>query len=439
MLFDPLAIILTAVGFYMLIKLRFFFVIHPVKTLKKIGKGLKKDGSFASLSLALAGTLGIGNIFGVALGLIIGGAGSVFWMLVSTLFASVIKYSEIVISNDNDPKNSFKIGSIFESLGKNFGKIGCFFAFVYASACLSLSLSMGAGLQIGAVSESVTDLFDTPPIIVGIIGAILILISVIGGIERIEKITSFAIPMTTIIYILIALSVIFVNRNNIPSAIRLVFDGAFSYRGTVGGIFGFFSSRAVREGYSRGILSNEAGAGTSSMAHSRSISSTPSELGLMGIVEVFFDTVILCSLTSLMILTSDVDFASYDKGMPLVFDSVVGSLGDFAGYMLLLCVVFFAYSTVVCWYYYGQRCSSFLFSINGKRLFAPVYILFLILSPLVGNYILVAATDVFILILTFITLFVIIKKSDRILVLSDIGKSSRNILKKSYYGDRLNT
>ena len=411
---------LTSVGVYMLLKLRFFFILHPIKTVKKIKSTVKDRGSVTSLALALAGTLGIGNIFGVSLGIIIGGPGSVFWMLVSTVFASVIKYSEIVISTDGVASEGHE-GSVFRSLPSNLGRVGVLLSITYALACLFLSFSMGVGLQVGAVSEAICTLFNTPPIVIGLLALLIILFSVKEGVGKIEKITALAIPLTTSLYIFIASCSIAVSSDRIGYAIGLIMKDAIRPRSAVGGIFGFVFSRAVLEGYTRGILSNEAGTGTSSMAHSRSRVKDPSSLGLMGIVEVFFDTVLLCMLTALTILTSPTDYSSYTSGMTLVLDAVSMTLGRWAGVGVVFSSIIFAYATVVCWYYYGSQCATFLFGKLGRLVFLPLYLFAIVITPFIDNRMIVAATDIFILIMTSITLLLIIKKSDRILLLSERG------------------
>ena len=421
MLFNPLSIFITLTGAYMLFKLRFFFLLHPTRTVGKIARGVRENNGFKSLSLALAGTLGIGNIFGVSLGIIVGGAGSVFWMLVSCLFASVIKYSEIVIASDKEGKSGGEDGLVFHSIRDSFGRVGIGVALFYTVCCLFLSFSMGAGLQVGAVSEAFCALFDVQPILIGFLFATLIFFSIVKGVGRIEKITQIAIPLTTIVYIIIAFLAIFVNRSNLSLALSSIVSDAFRPSSQIGGVMGFMFSRGVRVGYSRGILSNEAGTGTSSLSHSRNGSDDPMTLGLMGIVEVFFDTVILCMLTALVILTSGVDVSLFGDGMSLFLACIESSLGEKAALGILLCVLVFAYSTVVCWFYYGSTCSSYLLGKSGEKAFLPLYLIVVFASPLFGNDILVAATDVFILIMSCIILSLIIKKSDRIAVLSEIG------------------
>lgn len=419
--FNPLCIIVALTGLYLLFKLRFFFIIHPVRALRLTISSLKRRSTARALFLALSGTLGVGNVLGVAVGIITGGAGSVFWMLLSALFASVLKYSEVVLSQDSSRReDGAKHGGMTYVLRRSFGKMGAPLSLIYSSCVILLSLFMGAALQSAALVSSVDVIFDTPPTLTAVILAFCVLLSVVGGAKIIEKIAAVVIPLTTIIYIFLTLSVVFVCRAHLPAAIESILRGAISAEGAFGGIFGFFFSRAVSEGFARGLLSNEAGAGTSSMAHARTESMNPAQMGLMGIVEVFFDTTLLCTLTALMILTSVGDITAFTTGMPLVLTAVTGALGTPFSFVLALCVAAFAISTVNCWYFYGCEALSSLLG-GTPPLYLPVYLAFVILGHTLSEGMLVFVTDLLLLLLTLLTTCVLIKKSDRILHLSESG------------------
>lgn len=406
----------------MLVKLRFFYIAHPLRTVKKTFRSLRSEGAFSALSLALAGTLGVGNVFGVCLGIIIGGAGSVFWLLVSAVVSAVLKYSEVVLSHDNLLHTSEgSKGSMFITLGSTFSHTGRGMSIIYASSCLLLSLVMGSALQSGTARETMTEIFDTPPIVIAVFMSIAIAASILGGVKIIEKITAIAIPVTTIIYILITSAVIFINRANLPTAISAIFQSAFNSKSAFGGVVGFLFSPAVREGYSRGLLSNEAGCGTSTIAHARSGILNPASAGLMGIIEVFFDTALLCMLTAFAVLTSTPDPSLFDSGMALILTSVSSTLGFRFGILIFVCVLLFAYSTIVCWYYYGMECFTFLFSPGRRWLFLPIYLFFVAYGAFADNRMLVAITDGLMLILAFLTSLALIKNSDRIKHLSEKG------------------
>ncbi len=422
MYFNPLAIIVTVVGLYLLFRLKFFYLIHPIKIIKKTLGALKDGASFRSLSLALAGTLGVGNILGVAVGLILGGPGSLLWMLVSAIFAMVLKYSEITLCRSQPVHFSDGThGGMAYVVRSSFGSLGGALAFVYALSTILLSLTMGSSLQLVSVSGISAQIFNTPPYLILFLFVLLVAAAILGGTKVIKKITAICIPLTTIIYIILTLSIIVIRYSSIPEVFLLIFDDAFSLDGIAGGILGFILSGSVREGFCRGILSNEAGAGTSSTAHSASGILSPSACGLMGIVEVFFDTALLCPLTGLAILVCIPDITGYATGMELInatFFMIFGSVGT---YLLFFCILIFAYSTVVCWYYYGKEATAFLF---GYRSAIPYTLFFLLALPLCtffGELILISITDILLLILTLICCAALLKNSDRVVALSESG------------------
>ena len=418
MSFNPIVIIVSLCGLYLLIRLRFFFILHPIRTARQVFRGLKRWDTLRSLFLALSGTLGVGNILGVAVGIIVGGAGSVFWMLLSTVFASVLKYAEVTLSTDGatrDPHGAH--GGMHYALVRFFGRVGGILATVYSVSVILLSFSMGAALQSAALVGSVGAIFDTPPIIIGVLLAFVVLFTVVFGTRIIEKITAVVIPLTTIVYIILTISVIVVCRENISGAVVSILSSAFSKSSALGGAFGFLFSRTVSEGFSRGLLSNEAGAGTSSIAHARGSSLHPSMCGIMGIVEVVFDTTILCTLTALAILCAVPDHASFTDGISLVI-AMTFPLGISAPAVLCFCISAFAFSTVVCWYFYSTES---YYAIFGRRcvILLPLYLSAIIYGSVSSSYSLIIFTDVLLFILTAITSFLLIKKSDRICTLSE--------------------
>ena len=421
MQFNPLVIIVTLTGAYLLVRLRFFFILHPVRTAKTVTGALKKRESLTSLTLALAGTLGVGNIFGVAVGILCGGAGSVFWMLVSALFASVLKYAEVLLTHDAHGREcGEKRQGMTAVIRHSLGRLGPIASVIYSSSTVLLSLFMGAALQSLTAVDAMSEIFDTPPTVAVAMLALLTLFAIIGGVKIIERVTAAVIPLTTIVYIALSVAVLAVCRERIPTALGAIVSGALSSRGAIGGVFGFLTSRAVSEGYSRGLLSNEAGAGTSSLAHARAGALNPAVSGLLGIIEVFFDTVVLCTLTALAVLVGVPDPSLYSGGMSLVFGAFTSALGNAFGAPLAACILSFAYSTVICWYFYGSESLTLL---TGKRraLFLPVYVFFVLLGAVIDDGLLVLVTDVLLLVMTLLTNLALVKSSDRIVTLSESG------------------
>lgn len=419
--FNPLPILLAAVGGFLLFKLRFFFILHPIRTLGRTLRTVKDGRAMRSFMLALAGTLGIGNVFGVAVGLIIGGPGSLFWLLVSMVFAMVIKYSEVVLTADNLFHDTESHGGMFYVIRSSFSRYGNLLSRLYSLAVLLLSFVLGAALQMATVYESVVEFIGIPPWIFAIIAVFICFIFIAGGTAKIEKITSILIPLTTIIYIIVDLIIIFANFENLPSVISAVVSSAFKAESAVGGMVGFLLLPSVREGFARGILSNEAGAGTSSIAHARSGILSPSSAGLLGILEVWFDTGLICMLTGFSILLSVKDVSAFEGGMQLVLYSVGNLLGVPGKLTVFTCVISFAFATVICWYYYGLESWCSLFKKKSRALFLPVFLLAVFLGFFIDSYLLIRCTDAFMLCATLLTVLVLIKNSDRLRRLSESG------------------
>ena len=416
-----LPLLLTGVGGYFLIKLRFFFVLHPIRTAGRGFRAIKDGRALRSFTLALAGTLGVGNVFGVALGLLIGGAGSLFWLFVSMIFAMVIKYAEVLITGDNLCHDTDTHGGFFYVIRWSFSRFGSALSFLYACATLALSLVMGGALQTVAVSESIDEIIDIPHVTLAVLLSFVTLLAIVGGTAKIEKITALIVPLTTIIYIFITSSIIIFNISSFGLITEEIISSAFSYRSAVGGGVGFLLTAPVREGFARGILSNEAGAGTSSMAHARSGVISPSSAGILGILEVWFDTGIICMLTGFSILLSVPDLSFFFGGMELIMFSVGSLFGSIGKYVVLFCVFSFAFATIVCWYYYGSESWGHLFGRHQRWLFLLLFVFSVFMGCFVDSLVLIYVTDVLIALATVLTLSALIKNSDRIVALSESG------------------
>ena len=404
-----LPILVASVGLYLLIRLRFFFVLRPIKTMRGFVSALGDRGARRSLCLALAGTLGVGNIFGVAAGIMIGGAGSLFWLFVSSFFAMIIKYAETLLTFESGaPK-----GGMAEVIRRVFKSAGKFLAPLYAAFTLVFSLFIGSALQSAAVLDVAEEAFTIHPIIGAVILIILLLPCIVGGIGKIENITEIIIPLTTIIYILMCFCVILLNFDRFSEVINLIIASAFNFKSATCGL----TFVAIKEGFARGILSNEAGAGTSAMAHSTCRGRTPHIAGLFAMCEVVFDSLILCMLTGFAILLSVDNISAFSSPMSLVSAAFATSLGSFSVYILLILVFAFAYSTLICWYFYGARCSNLYFP-KTRSIYPFLFLFFVIASRLIDSKTVIYITDFLLLIMTVITLSAIVKGTDKIAEIS---------------------
>ncbi len=410
---DILPFLIVFSGCYLAVKLRFFMFLHPIRCFRSAKAALKTKSARRSFFLSLAGTLGVGNIVGVAFGISVGGAGCVFWLLASSLFASVIKYAEASCAKD---KSSQGRGGVMYVIKDSFRGRFKVFAPIYAIFCLLLSFTMGAGLQARAAVESICE-GGAFYIIISAILALACFFAVNEGGEKIERFTAIIIPIAAIIYIMLCLAILFVNRGRLASVISDIFISAISYEAALGGIGAYLLSDKIREGFCRGLLSNEAGAGTSAMAHARNEDCDPGTTGILGIFEVFADTAILCTLTALTVLTSLPDLSEYSSGMEIIRAAVM-TLSPKLLPLLSFSIISFAYSTIICWYYYGRVSLDFLFP-KGKRFYTAVYLIFIVFTAFIPSEFLIISSDYFLFFMSVISIFTLIKNSDRLVYLSE--------------------
>lgn len=407
----PLAILLA--GLYFCISLRFFYLLHPFRTLKRALRGGRE--SVSALGLALAGTLGVGNVVGVAAAISEGGAGAVFWMWVSAFLAMALKYAEIVLAmkhvrydGDGNSRGSamYYIRDCFTQRGQAFfGKI---LSALFAVLLIITALTMGSILQTSAAAEGINIAFGIPKYIVSLAISVVAALVLMGGGRTVLKVTDRIVPFMTLGFVFLALAALMLRADALPFAFAKIFTEAFSPRAAVGGVLGFVTSEAVRLGVMRGLLSNEAGCGTSPTAHSYSVRSDPSEQGAMGIIEVFVDTVLLCTLTALVIIVSG---ASEEGGdlMSCTMNAFSVILGQWAGKAIAVAVLFFGGATVVCWTHYGMAGIAYL-SVKKRMgiFFGTLYAVCAFLGGIVSGADSLTVVDISLGVMTLINVFVLI-------------------------------
>ena len=319
---------------------------------------------FQAVTTALAGTVGTGNIAGVTGAIFAGGPGAVFWMWVSAFFGMMTKYAEIVLAVkyrqvDGDGTH-FGGPMYYIEKGTGHKWLAVLFALLGGIACFGIG-NIAQSTEIAGAMESLVGL---PPLWTGIILAILTAIVVIGGVQRIGQVASYLVPFMAIFYIVAGVAVIALRITEVPAALAAIFQGAFSFEAVGGGVFGYAILVAMRQGFARGVFSNEAGLGSAPMAHAASNTKEPVEQGLWGIFEVFVDTIIICTLTSMAVLLSGVleydlnSFASNGAAAAAAFNAILP--GTIGGTVLQISLLFFALSTILGWSYYGERCWGYL-------------------------------------------------------------------------------
>ena len=336
-------------------------------------KEKKHDGvsGMQALCTALAATVGTGNLAGVAGAIAIGGPGAVFWMWVSALLGMVIKYAEALLSvrfRVRNEQGEFVGGPMYvirNGMGKRWNWLAslyCFFGVVAA-------FGVGNATQINTLVSSINDLlrnYGGQPsmrgnLLMGIGFSVLIFTMLSGGAKRIGVVAERMVPFASVLYLLMGMIVLTLRAAYIPSALKSIVIGAFSPSALTGGVVGTFLQSA-RIGTSRGIFTNEAGMGTAGIAHGAANVVHPVEQGLMGIVEVFLDTIVICTMTALVILCSGVPIDyGYDSGIVLTNQAFSSVVGDWIRIPITLSLCFFAFATVLGWGLYGVRCAQFLF------------------------------------------------------------------------------
>ena len=377
----PMLVLLLATGVYLTVGTRFFQVRRFGYVIKNTLGSLFRNKStrksdehgaisqFQALATALAATVGTGNIVGVVTAIAAGGPGAVFWMWVSAFFGMMTKYAEIVLGmyfRHKDEKGEW-VGGPMYYIEKGLRQK--WLAVAFAIFCLFASFGIGSIAQVNGIAGAMTNSFHIPNYITGIVVCVLTAVIVFGGMKRMVAVTEKFVPFMAILYIGGALVVILANADNLGSAFRSIFEGAFQLRAVGSGAAGYAIARAMRYGFARGVFSNEAGLGSSVMVHSCSDAKEPVQQALWGIFEVFFDTIIICSLTALTVLCTGAYAVEGLEGIDVTIYAFESVLGRFGGYLVSVGLVLFAFSTLLGWTVYGGRAAGYL----GGRRFVRVY------------------------------------------------------------------
>lgn len=382
----PTVILILLVGLLLSVKTQFFQIRFFPKAFQRFisvfRRQDKEDNSvspYQALCTALAATVGTGNIVGVAGAISIGGPGAVFWLWICAFFGMIIKCCEATLSvryrrklGDGEYHGGpmymieFGIGSKWKWLASMYALFGVVAAFGVGNATQINAVISGIHSASSAFSLQIPISVDLliAAILAGLIGCMQM-----GGAQRIGKITEALVPVASVVYIVLGLSILIVRAQDIPAAFSAIIHGAFSPKAVTGGAVGSFWI-VCRTGASRGVFTNEAGMGTASIAHASANVKHPVEQGLMGIMEVFLDTLVICTVTALVILCSGITIPyGTDAGATLTIDAFSVVYGKWASLFLSLCLMLFAVATVVGWGLYGLRCAQYLLGYNVKNIF----------------------------------------------------------------------
>ncbi|MCK3936356.1 alanine/glycine:cation symporter family protein [Streptococcus suis] len=384
----PLLLLLVGTGVYLTLRLG-VFQIGKLPTAFRLIFSSDQSGqgdvsSFAALCTALAATVGTGNIVGVATAITTGGPGALFWMWVAAFFGMATKYAEGFLASKYRTKdaNGQAAGGpmhyITLGMGKNWKPLAVFFAI---SGVLVALLGIGTFSQVNSITASLEMSFGLAPQLISILTAILIAFFIFGGIEKISDVSTKVVPFMAILYILASITVLAVHWDQLLPTLALVFKSAFTPAAAMGGFVGATVKEAIQRGIARGVFSNESGLGSAPIAAAAAKSDNPVEQGLISMTGTFIDTLIICTLTGLTILVTDQWTTEGLAGAPLTqaaFATVFGSTGSIA---LTISLVLFAFTTILGWSYYGERCIEFLF---GTKSILPYRLLFVAMVALGG-------------------------------------------------------
>lgn len=381
----PLLVLLLGTGVIYTVRLGFFqirkfpFILNQTFfSLFRRGNSSKcrESGSisqFQAVSAALAAAMGTGNIAGVATAITIGGAGSIFWMWVSAAAGMSLVYAENYLGTIYRRRIDGKwYGGPMAYLENGAGKKRL--AVIFAVFCSFAALGMGNMTQVNCISVSLDDCLGVPPLLTGIAAAVICGVIISGGIKRIGAASQTLIPFLSILYIGAALFVIFRNRSILPEALESIFRGAFGIRAVGGGVGGAAVCTAVNVGLRRGVFSNEAGLGSSAVLHSTAECRDPEKQGMWAVFEVFADTMVCCTLTALVILTSGV--SGVRDGVLLVTDAFSSVFGSYAPFFMTAMISLFAFATMIGWYYCGECAVTYIFGDEGVPFYRAVFLAF---------------------------------------------------------------
>jgi AGCS family alanine or glycine:cation symporter len=348
----------------------------------------KEKGGFHALCTALAATVGTGNIAGVAGAIALGGPGSIFWMWVSAILGMITKFAEAVLSvHFRQRTGEGYAGGPMYIIEQGMGKAWRPLAVLYCFFGTVAAFGMGNATQINAVAESINGIGQGTAL-GGVVAGALALVaawSLLGGAKRIGNVAAVLVPVASVCYILLCLGALLEKAAFLPSAMESIFVGAFSLKAVTGGALGS-AFLALRVGTSRGVFTNEAGMGTAAMAHGTSPVAHPAQQGLMGIMEVFLDTILICTMTALVILTSGVPIPyGFDEGAALTVRAFAATYGSWVSIPIALFLCCFAFATMVGWGFYGLECARYLFGACSHKPFVLLQTIAAMASLVLGT------------------------------------------------------
>ncbi|SHI15240.1 alanine/glycine:cation symporter family protein [Sporanaerobacter acetigenes] len=397
-----LIFLLVGTGIYFSIKLRFPQIRQINRGMKQVFGGIFKKGekadkdgmtSFQALATAIAAQVGTGNLAGVATAIASGGPGAIFWMWISAFFGMSTIFAEAVLAQIYKEKIDGEITggpAYYISKGAKSKGLAVFF-----SIAIIIALGfVGNMVQSNSIAAAANRAFGINKIWIGIFTAIVAGMILIGGITRIASFTELVVPFMAVLYIVGSLIIIIINYRQIIPAFRSIFVGAFSPQAIAGGVLGVTIKEAIRYGVSRGLFSNEAGMGSTPHAHAVAKVNHPGEQGLVAMVGVFIDTVVICTMTALVIITTGV-YTSGATGPELTQMAFTAGFGKYGNPFIAISLFFFAFSTIIGWYFFGEANIRFLFGKGGIKYYRIIVLLFVVFGSILEVELVWSIADMF--------------------------------------------
>ncbi|MDG2961869.1 alanine/glycine:cation symporter family protein [Exercitatus varius] len=378
----PLLILLSGTGLYLTLRLGFIQFRHLPRAFvymfkRESGAGQAGDVSaFAALCTALSATIGTGNIVGVATAIKAGGPGALFWMWLVALLGMATKYAEglLAVKYRVRDKNGFMAGGpmyyIENGLGikwlaKLFAVFGVLVAF----------FGIGTFPQINAITHAMHDSFNVPIEASAAVMTVLVALIVLGGVKRIASVSTFIVPFMAILYVATSVVILMINADKVPAALALIVASAFNPEAALGGALGITVMKAIQSGVARGIFSNESGLGSAPIAAAAAHTKEPVRQGLISMTGTFLDTIIVCSMTGLVLVITGIWNAEIEGAAATNAAFSLGLGTQFGATIVTVGLLFFAFTTILGWCYYGERCFVYLFDIRGIKIYRSIFIL----------------------------------------------------------------
>lgn len=378
----PLLILLAGTGLYLTLRLGFLQIRYLPRALRYLfqrdaNKGKGDVSSFAALCTALAATIGTGNIVGVATAVQAGGPGAIFWMWLVALLGMATKYAEclLAVKYRVRDRNGFMAGGPMYYIERGLGLKWLARLFAVFGVLVAF-FGIGTFPQVNAITHAMQDTFNIPIIITAVVVTLLVALIILGGVKRIATASSLIVPFMAIFYVSVSIVILAINYDKLPAAIELVIHSAFEPQAALGGAVGFTVMKAIQSGVARGIFSNESGLGSAPIAAAAAQTKEPVRQGLISMTGTFLDTIIVCTMTGLVLVITGAWSNPGLAGASVTNYAFAQGLGtSFGATVVTIGLLFFAFTTILGWCYYGERCFVYLVGIRGIRLYRWIFII----------------------------------------------------------------